>query len=108
MTITRSEIIKMLSEKTGYYQKDIGPLLKAYDELVLELLDGVDEDNSILIQLVQGVRIGANIVPPRDRVDPRDGSPIHLGATVKPFAKFSDDFKLEIQKQYDNKKLEDS
>ena len=108
MTITRSEIIKMLSEKTGYYQKDISLLLKAYDELVLELLGDVDEDNPILIQLVQGIRIGSNIVPPRDRVDPRDGSPIHLGATVKPYAKFSDDFRTGLQNQYDDQNSEDS
>jgi nucleoid DNA-binding protein len=103
MTITREEMIKKLSEKSGYYQKDIRMLLQCLDEVVFEELSGVTDNEDISIQLVSGIKVKTAVVPERDRVDPRNQQPITVKATVKPACKFSQDYRLKLQEAYDNK-----
>ena len=103
MTITREEMIKKLSEKSGYYQKDIRTLLQCLDEVVFEELSSVTDNEEISIQLVSGIKVKTAVVPERDRVDPRTQKPIVVKATVKPACKFSQDYRLKLQEAYDNK-----
>ena len=104
MTITREMMIKKLSDVSGYYQKDIRVLLQALDDVVFEYFNDVTDDEDVSIQLVKGIKCGCKIVPERTRKDPRTQEDIVCKATVKPFAKFSDDFRAAIQDQYDTKK----
>lgn len=104
MLVTREMLIKKLSDISGYYQKDIRTLLQALDEVVFECLNDVDDNEDISVQLVKGIKCGCKVVPERTRKDPRTQDDIICGATVKPFAKFSDDFRVAIQNQYDAKK----
>ena len=57
MTITREEMIKKLSDKSGYYQKDIRVLLQCLDEIVFEELSSVTDDEEVSIQLVSGIKV---------------------------------------------------
>ena len=104
MLITREMMIKRLSDVSGYYQKDIRVLLQALDEVVFEYFNDVSDDDDISVQLVKGIKCGCKIVPERTRKDPRTQEDIICKATVKPFAKFSEDFRAAIQDQYDIKK----
>lgn len=104
MLITRETMIKKLSDVSGYYQKDIRVLLQALDDVVFEYFHDVSDEEEISVQLVKGIKCGCKIVPERTRKDPRTQEDIVCKATVKPFAKFSDDFRVAIQDQYDNKK----
>ena len=104
MFINRDMMIRRLSEKSGFHQKDIRPLLKCFDEAVLEYLNEVTPTEEVSIQIVKGVKISAHIVPERERVDPRTGNPIIVSETIKPACKFSEDFRKNIQEQYDAKK----
>lgn len=104
MIVTREMLIKRLSEKSGYWQKDIRTLLQCLDDVVLDYFGEITDDEDISIQLVQGVKISAHVVPKRDRVDPRNRTPIVCKETVKPACKFSEDFRKIIQNQYDAKK----
>jgi nucleoid DNA-binding protein len=104
MTITREEMIKKLSEKSGYYQKDIRILLQCLDEIVFEELCGVTDENDVSIQLVQGVKLQCVSVPERARKDPRDQSDIVCSSTCKIKAKFSQDLKLKLAEAYENNK----
>ena len=104
MIISREQVIDRLSEKSGYWKKDIRELLKCLDEVVLDCFSEISDDEEIIVQLVKGLRCGCKVVAPRERVDPRTQEPITVDSTVKPFCKFSDDFRLTIQKQYDEKK----
>ena len=104
MTITREDMIKKLSDKSGYYQKDIRMLLQCLDEVVFEELSSVTDGEEILIQLVSGIKVKTAIVPERDRVDPRNQKPITVKATVKPACKFSQDYRFKLQEVYDNNK----
>lgn len=104
MLITREAMIKKLSDVSGYYQKDIKTLLQALDEVVFECFNSVTDDEDISVQLVKGIKCGCKIVPERTRKDPRTQEDIVCKATVKPFARFSEDFRIAIQDKYDTKK----
>ena len=104
MTITREEMVKKLSEKSGYYMKDVRALLQCMDDVVFEAMGEATLEDEIQIQIVTGIKIGCKIVGDRDRVDPRTQEPIIVGETTKPFAKFSQDYRFKLQEQYDNKK----
>lgn len=104
MTITREEMIRKLSDKSGYYQKDIRVLLQCLDEVVFEELSGVTDDEEVSIQLVSGIKVKTVVVPERDRVDPRTQEPIVVKATVKPACKFSQDYRLKLQEAYESNK----
>jgi nucleoid DNA-binding protein len=104
MLVTREILIKKLSDESGYFQKDIRTLLQALDRVVFECFDEVDDDEEVSVQIVKGIKCGCKVVPERTRKDPRTQEDIICEATVKPFAKFSDDFREAIQNQYDTKK----
>ncbi len=104
MTITREEMIHRLSERSGYYMKDVRALLQCMDEIVFETMSEATLEDEVQIQLAVGIKCGCKIVGSRDRVDPRTQEPIVVGETVKPFAKFSQDFRLKLQEAYDNNK----
>lgn len=103
MTITREDLIRKLSDKSGYHMKDIREVLKCMDEVVFDELCKVQPDEEILIQIVQGAKFSTRVIPQRERVDPRDGKPIVCRPTVKVACKFSQDMKLKLQENYDEK-----
>ena len=104
MVITREMLIKKLSEKSGYWQKDVRSLLQCMDEVVLECFGEVTDDEDVVRQLVRGVRLKCVVVPERTRKDPRTQEDIIVKPTVKPARKFSEDFRKQIQNNYDSKK----
>ena len=104
MTITREEMVKKLSEKSGFYMKDVRYLLQSMDEVVFEELSKATIEEEVQIQMVTGIKCGVKIVESRDRVDPRTQKPIVVGETAKPFAKFSQDYRFKLQEAYDNNK----
>lgn len=103
MTITREEMVKRLSERSGYYMKDVRHLLQCMDDVIFEIMCEATLDDEIQMQLATGIKLGCKVVGERDRVDPRTQLPITVGETTRPFVKFSQDFKLKLQEQYNNK-----
>ena len=103
MTITRENMIELLSDRSGYYKKDVRELLRCMDDIVFEELSKATVENEVQIQLVTGIKCGVKIVESRERVDPRTQSPIMVGETTKPFAKFSQDYRLKLQETYNAK-----
>lgn len=104
MVITREELVKRLSEKSGYYMKDVRALLQCMDDVVFEAMGEATLEDDIQIQIVVGVKLGCKIVGERERVDPRTQLPITCGDTTKPFVKFSKDFRARLQEAYDTQK----
>lgn len=103
MTITKDQLARDLVESTGYYLKDVKTVLSAMDDLIKGYFAQVTDDNEISVQIVEGVKLTAKVVQPRDRVDPRTQEAIRCGCTVKTMAKFSDKFKKDAQVAYDKK-----
>ena len=104
MTITRENMSDMLSEKSGYWKKDIRYLLHCLDEVVFDELSSVDDGEEVVIQVVSGIKVKTTVIPERERVDPRDQKPIIVKSTIKPACKFSQDYRNKLQEVYDNKK----
>lgn len=104
MTITREEMVKRLSERSGYYMKDVRNLLQCMDDIVFEALCEATLDEEVQIQMVTGIKCGCKIVESRERVNPKTQEPIIVGETAKPFAKFSQDYRFKLQEAYDNNK----
>lgn len=108
MTITKDQMARALSEKTGYYLKNIKDVLSAMDDYVKEAFAEVTDDNDVSLQIVEGVKLNVKIVPERARKDPRTQEDIVCKPTAKLQAKFSEVFRDTIQKQYEDKKSENA
>ncbi len=104
MTVTREDLVRRLSERSGYYMKDVRTLLQCMDYVVFEAMADATLEDEVQIQMVTGIKLGCKIVGERERVDPRTQEPIVCGETTKPFVKFSQDFRFRLQDAYDTKK----
>lgn len=104
MNVTREDLVRRLSEESGYFQKDVRQVLKSLDKVVLDCFAEVDDDEEVVIQLVEGLKTGIKIVPRRERVNPKNGESIVCKETAKPFARWSTLFRQKIQQNYENKK----
>lgn len=104
MNVTREALVKLLSEKSGYYQKDVRTLLQAMDEVILECFDEATEDEDVSVQVIEGIKIGCKIMPRRERVHPGTQQPIVCEPSTKAFVKFSQNFKRTVQERYEEKK----
>ena len=96
-------MIDLLSEKSSYYKKDVRELLRCMDEVVFEQLSEVTPDDEVAIQIVQGVKLVCEPVKERARKDPRNQNDIVCRATCKVKTKISEDIKLKMAENYDNK-----
>ncbi len=106
MLITKDQLARRLAKKTNYHLQDIKIVLSAMDDVVKDCFAEVTDDEEISVQIVEGVKLKAAVVPPRERVNPKTREPITVKATVKPCVKYSDDFRALIQQQYEEKKAE--
>ena len=108
MTITKDQMARALAEKTGYYLRDVKNLLSAMDDFVKESFAEVTDEEDVVIQIVEGVKISVHVVPERERVNPQNQKAIMVKATVKPAAKFSSVLREIIQKQYEDNNSENA
>lgn len=104
MIIVREDLIQKLSEASGYCKKDIKLVLKALDSVVVDCFSEVTDDEEVVIQIAKGIRCGVKVVPERQRKDPRSQEDIICPPCCKPFARFSEDFRKNIQKKYEENK----
>ena len=103
MTITRENLIRKLSDRSGYHMKDIREVLSCMDEIVIEELGKVTPNDEVSVQIVQGVKLVCEPVNERARKDPRNQNDIVCRATCKVKTKISQDLKLKMVENYDNK-----
>ncbi len=104
MIICREDLIQRLSEISGYYKKDIKTVLQSLDEVIIDCFSEVTDDEEVVIQIAKGIRCGVKVMPERQRKDPRSQDDIICPPCCKPFTRFSDDFRKNIQKKYEEKK----
>jgi nucleoid DNA-binding protein len=104
MIITREKIIHELSDKCQFYQRDIRVLLRGLDEIVKEHFSEVTDDEEVVLQLVEGIKVGFKVVPERQRKNPATGEDVVCSPTCKPFTKFSMPLRDSIQEAYENRK----
>ena len=66
---------------------------------VSALLKGMKVDE--VISRLEGIKCGCKIMKSRERINPATQQPIVCEPTCKPFAKFSQNFRQNIQNQYE-------
>lgn len=103
MVITREQLVERLSEKSEYYKQDVRKVLQVLDDVLLEYFNEVTLEEEVVVQIAKGIKCGVKVVASRERVNPKNQNPVIVPETVKPFARFSTDYKNKIQKQYDEK-----
>ena len=103
MTVTREDLIRMLSAESGYTMQDIRHLLHCMDDVVLNKLCDVTPEDEVAVQIVQGVKLICEPVKERARKDPRNQNDIVCRATCKVKTKISNDLKFKMAENYDNK-----
>ena len=105
MEITREQIIKMVAKKADYWPKDVRNVFNALEDVILDCLSDVTRDNDkILVRICEGIALRATFVDERERVDPRDRSPIICPETIRLGTNYSDRCKNKIQEMYREKK----
>lgn len=105
MEITREQLIKKVAKKADYWQQDVRKVFNALEDVVLECFEDIDDDESISVRLMSYLAVNGYIVPERERIDPRDRTPIVCKPTAKISAKCSRGFKDKVQTIYDEKKV---
>lgn len=103
MEIAREQMIRKVAEASGYYQKNVREVFNVLEDVIIECLSEVTEDEPVSIRILQGLALTGHLVPERERVDPRNRTPIICPPTVRVSAKYSDLLKEKIQKQYEEK-----
>lgn len=106
MLITKDQLARSIAEKSGYFLKDVKVVLSVMDDAVREFFAEVTDDEEVMIQLTQGIKVGCSVQPERQRKNPKTQEDIICAPTVKPKTKFSQDFRALIQQQYEEKKAE--
>ena len=107
MEITREQVIKKVAEKADFWQKDVRTVFNALEDVILECLSEVTKENDkVFVRLCSGIALRATFVDERERIDPRDRSPIVCPETIRLGANYSSKFKKMVQEQYEEKKAE--
>ncbi len=104
MLITREDVIKRISVKTGYCQKDIREVLHGFDDTMFEALCEIVNEEEVSVQLLKGLKIHCVSVPERARKNPRDRSDVICPATCRVKTKVSRDLQEKLQEYYSKKK----
>lgn len=94
--LKRQQLIDILSERTGFYKKNINEILDALDDVIVENMSAATKTEPSEIHLSHGFVFGGRYSPRKKAKDPRDGSEITVPARYIPYAKFKPSFRKKI------------
>lgn len=97
--LKRQQLIDILSERTGFYKKNIDEMLGALDDVIVENMSAATKTEPSEIHLSSGFVFGGRYAPKRLVTDPRDGSTVMTPAKYIPYAKFKPSFRKKINKK---------
>ena len=97
--LTKYELSRLLSERTGFYIKNMEQVLDALDDIIVENMSAATKTEPSEIRLSLGFVFGGRYAPKREAKDPRNGETIVTKAKYIPYAKFSQSFRQKINKK---------
>lgn len=97
--LKRQQLVDILSERTGFYKKNINEILDALDDVIVENMSAATKTEPSEIHLSLGFVFGGRYSPKKKATDPRDGSIITTPAKYIPYAKFKPSFRKKINKK---------
>jgi hypothetical protein len=106
MDISKEQLIKRVAEESNYWQKDVKKVFNALEKVLLECFDGIDEDNPISVRVLSFLALNGTVWGERERINPKDRTPVICKPTVRILGKISDGFKAKAQERYDKRKAE--
>ena len=97
--LKRQELVNLLSEKTGFYKKNIDEILDALDDVIVENMSAATKKEPSEIHLSLGFVFGGRYSPKHEARDPRTGETVMTPAKYIPYARFSPHFRKKINKK---------
>lgn len=97
--LKRKELVNLLSEKTGFYKKNIDEILDALDDVIVENMSAATKKEPSEIHLSLGFVFGGRYSPKHEARDPRTGETVMTPAKYIPYARFSSHFRKKINKK---------
>ena len=88
--MTKTELVKVVANNTGFTQKDVKAVLEAVQDVVFTTLK--DDE----IKLMDGVTLSAKLVPQRTARNPQTGAEIVVPEHLAPKCKFGNAIKAAL------------
>ena len=95
----KQELINELSERTGFFKKDMSVVVNALEKIVSEHFNTATFDEPSEFHIAPGVVICGRRTPERESIDPRDRSTITTPEKVVPFAVFKPSIRKKLYVQ---------
>lgn len=96
MKILKNDLECALAEKTGFFKKNIGELIDAMGEVVVDYLKNASEDECVEVKLFEGLVIGAKYTPAHEIRDPRNGNKSIVEGHLLPYTRMTKTFRNKI------------
>ena len=84
MLVTKDALARRLAKKTGYNLQDVKKVVSAMDDVIKDCYSEVTDEDEVLIQICEGVKIGCSIIPERQRKNPKTKEEITIPASKVP------------------------
>lgn len=95
----KEDLVNLLSQKTGFFKKNMLEVANALEEIILECLQSATFERDSELQLAPGVVICGHRVPEGKAIDPRDRSEIISPEKVIPKAVFKQSIRKKLYEQ---------
>lgn len=96
MKLQRKDVIKELSERSGFFKKYVELFIDSLEDMLVDKLSKTTFDENVEIQICKGFIVGTERCPEREAKDPRNQNDIIVPEKNMPYAKFTSTFKKRI------------
>ena len=92
----KQELIDELSERTGFFKKDMKVIVDALSDVIMDQFMSATYDEPSELHLAPGVVIGGKRVEAHEAVDPRNRETIITPEKVIPYATFKSSVRKKL------------
>lgn len=94
--IKKNDLVDILSQRTGFYKKNMLEVVNALEEIILENMKMAKFDQDSEIHLAKGFYVGGKRKATCESKDPRNGSACITPEKVIPYAVFKPSIRLKL------------
>lgn len=95
----KPELVEELSERTGFYKKNMKDVVDALADIVTEHFKTATYDEPSELHIAPGVLICGRRTPEHESIDPRNREPITTPEKVVPYAVFRPSIRQKLREQ---------
>lgn len=97
MKYKQKDLIKMVSNESGYYQGAIKAILDSTGDVLTELMSEATKDDPLSVKLFEGLNVGTKYYEGKHAMNPRTGEKIETEGHIYPCARFTQAYQLKIR-----------